>query len=255
MPLKERLYQLTAGWSILVLSMVYWAVGGALFVLAGLVIMPLLPGERSRALGQWLLRGAFSGFLLILRCLGLLKVEFDGAERLNSATGGLIVAPNHPALWDAVIIISRVHGLRCVLKASLMRNPFLAGGATLAGFIPNKPPHRMMQRAIEALRAGDRLLLFPEGTRTRKDEGILNLFQGGIGIIATQSSAPVWPVYIETTSDYLSKPWPLWIPPSWPVKVRVTVGEPLASPPDESAASFLKRLHETFEAELRRKIG
>ncbi|MBL9133171.1 MAG: 1-acyl-sn-glycerol-3-phosphate acyltransferase, partial [Verrucomicrobiaceae bacterium] len=108
----------------------------------------------------------------------------------------------------------------------------------------------MLQRSIEALRAGDRLLFFPEGTRTRKTEGRVNPFQGGIGIIATQSGAPVWPVFIETNADYLSKSWPLWRVADCAVKVRVTVGQPLASPPDETAADFIQRLQETFEAAL-----
>ncbi len=248
--LAGRCFQALRSSFMLVVSMVYWAVGGLLFVLAGLLLVPVLPGERSRALGQWLLQGSFRFFVLLLRVSGCLRVEYHGLEALKSAQGGLIVAPNHPALWDAVLVISRVRGLRCILKASLMHNPFLAGGATLAGFIPNKPVQKMLQRSIEALRAGDRLLYFPEGTRTRKSAGPVNAFQGGIGIIATQSGAPVWPVFIETDSDYLSKGWPLWRLLDKPVRARIRVGEPLASPPDESAAEFAKRLQETFEAKL-----
>jgi len=236
--------------TVLILSMAYWAVGGLLCVLMGLVLVPLLPGDKSRPLGQWLLQAAFRGFLALLRGFHIVECEFRGLEALQAARGGLIVAPNHPALWDAVFIISRIHGLRCILKASLMHNPFLAGGAKLAGFIPNKPAHKMLQRSIEALRQGDRLLFFPEGTRTRKAEDVVNAFLGGIGIIATQSSAPVWPVFIETNSDYLCKGWPLWRLPDKKIKLRITVGEPLASPPDETAAVFTQRLRTAFVAAL-----
>ena len=72
----------------------------------------------------------------------------------------------------------------------------------------------------------------------------------GLGIIATQSSAPVWPVFIETNSDYLSKGWPLWHLPDKKIRMRITLVEPLASPPDESAAEFTKRLREVFLAAL-----
>lgn len=245
-------HALRAG-TVIVMSLAYWMAGGLLFVLAGILLVPLLPGEKSRALGQWLLERAFRCFVLLLRLIGFLEIEFHGLEALNSARGGLIVAPNHPALWDAVLVISRVRRLRCILKASLMRNPLLMGGAKLAGFIPNKPAHKMLQRSIDALRGGDRLLFFPEGTRTRRAEGPVNAFQGGIGILATQSGAPVWPLFIETNSDYLGKGWPPWRLSDKPVKVRITVGEPLASPPDESAAAFVKRLQDTFAAELGRR--
>jgi 1-acyl-sn-glycerol-3-phosphate acyltransferase len=227
-------------------SLVYWVVGGLLFVIAGLVCVPFLPGETSRALGQWLLQGAFRTFLLLLRLFGVLRVEYRGLDKLRDSTGGLIVAPNHPALWDAVCVIARIEGLRCILKASLLHNPILVGGATLAGFIPNKPVHKMVQRSIEALRQGERLLFFPEGTRTRKQEGVVNPFQGGIGIIAAQSGAPVWPVFIETDSDYLSKDWPVWRVQLRRIHVRITVGEPLACDADETAQHFVKRLEETF---------
>lgn len=231
---------------VLVLSMAYWAVGGLLFVLAGMVLVPLLAAEKSRALGQRLLQGAFRLFLALLRSCRVFECEFVGFEALQGATGGLIIAPNHPALWDAVFVIAKVPGLRCILKDTLMRNPFLRGGAKLAGFIPNKPAHKMLQRSIEALRQGDWLLFFPEGTRTRRHENCVNTFQGGLGIIATQSSAPVWPVFIETNSDYLCKGWPLWRLPDKKIKLRITLGEPLASPPDETANDFMRRLREVY---------
>ena len=237
---------------VLVASMAYWAVGGLLFVLAGLLLVPVLALEQSRAIGQRLLQAAFRGFLDLLRLCGVFECEFRGFEALEGVSGGLIIAPNHPALWDAVFVIAKVGGLRCILKASLMHNPFLRGGAKLAGFIPNKPAHKMLQQSIEALRQGDRLLFFPEGTRTRKQECAINTFLGGIGIIATQSSAPVWPVFIETNSDYLCKGWPLWRLPDRKIRLRITLGEPLASPPDESAASFTQRLREVYLSALER---
>ncbi len=55
---------------VLVLSMAYWAVGGLLFVLAGMLLGHVLPAEKSRAIGQWLLQAAFDGFLRLLRLCG-----------------------------------------------------------------------------------------------------------------------------------------------------------------------------------------
>lgn len=239
-------------WMVLVfvISMSYWAVGGLLFLLMGAVLAPILPADKTRALGHWLLYWGFRGFLGILRVCGIYECEYVGFEALQGVTGGLIIAPNHPALWDAVFMLSKVNGLRCILKDTLMHNPFLRGGAKLAGFIPNKPAPKMLQMAIEALRQGDRLLLFPEGTRTRKPERRINILQTGIGIIATQSSAPVWPVFIETNSDYLCKGWPLWRLPDKKVHLRITLGQPIASPPDESAAAFNQRLYELFQSRL-----
>lgn len=234
----------------LLLSMTYWAVGGLLYVLLGALLAPVLPPEKSRVLGQGLVFNGFRGFLAILRFFGVYECEYIGFEALQEVSGGLIIAPNHPALWDAVFVLSKVRSLRCILKDNLMHNPFLRGGAKLAGFISNKPAPKMLQQSIEALRQGDRLLFFPEGTRTRKESGCINPLQGALGIIATQSSAPVWPVFIQTSSDYLRKGWPLWRLPDQKIRLRITLGQPIASPPDESAAKFIHRLQDAYETAL-----
>ncbi|MBE2286473.1 MAG: hypothetical protein IAE77_23655 [Prosthecobacter sp.] len=53
-------------------------------------------------------------------------------------------------------------------------------------------------------------------------------------------------MFIETNSDYLCKGWPLWRLPDRKIKLRITLGEPLASPPDENAAAFTRRLREVY---------
>lgn len=236
---------------VLVLCMMYWVVFGLLLLVIGALLGHVLPLEKSRAAGHVLARLMFRLFTGLLRLCGVCECEYIGFDALRGATGGYVIAPNHPALWDAVFVIARVGGLRCILKDTLMRNPFLHGGAKLAGFIPNKPVHQMLRRSIEALRQEERLLFFPEGTRTRKKEGCVNAFQGGLGIIATQSGAPVWPVFIETNSDYLCKGWPLWRLPDKKIRMRITLGQPLASPPDESALAFMQRLHGCYVEALR----
>jgi 1-acyl-sn-glycerol-3-phosphate acyltransferase len=95
----------------------------------------------------------------------------------------MIIAPNHPALWDAVVVISEVDRVTsCVMKASLIeRNPLLFCGSTAAGFISNEPSHKMMRNCIERLRGNERLVFFPEGTRTRPENGCMNPLTGGLG--------------------------------------------------------------------------
>ena len=182
--------------------------------------------------------------------MGVATCEFVGFDALESDPGPLIVAPNHPAIWDAVFIISRLGGLTCILKAALLKNPFLAGGALLAGFIPNEPDHTMVKRAVEVLKSGRKLLFFPEGTRTRKRENLINELRGGIALAAKHSGAPVWPVHVTTTSDYLSKGWPIWRLPDRLVQIRMTVGEPLTFRSNETPQAFLDRLRAAHQAAL-----
>lgn len=224
----------------------YWLVGGATF-LALCFVLTMFPGqEKGNKTGQAALRLAFRGFLRLLCFFGVVEYEFVGFDRLRAQTGGMIVAPNHPALWDAVFVLSEVDQMACVLKASLMCNPILFGGATAAGFIPNEPVHKMLRQCIETLKSGRRLLFFPEGTRTRPEHGKLNPIQGGLAVIAKNAGVPVWPVFVMTSSPYLSKGWPLWRLPTEKVRLKLTVGEPVSFPESGDAQAFLAELRQSY---------
>jgi len=238
----NRLRLLTA-W---VVSLVYWVIGGTTFLLLCGLLPVFLSGERAKVAGQGLLQIAFRGFIQVLRVFEIVECEYVGFDKLRAQTGGMIVAPNHPALWDAVFVLAEVDHMACVLKASLMCNPILFGGATAAGFIPNEPTHKMLRQCIETLKSGGRLLFFPEGTRTRPENGYLNPFQGGLAVVAKNAAVPVWPVYVQTNSQYLHKGWPLWQLPTEKVQLKMTVGEPLYFPENGDAQAFLDELRQRY---------
>lgn len=236
-------FRLITAW---VACLLYWLVGGSAFLLLCVLLPLTLCGDRAKSVGQGALRIAFRGFLRLLLLFGIVEYEYVGFERLRAQTGGMIVAPNHPALWDAVFVLSEVDQMACVLKASLMCNPILFGGATAAGFIPNEPTHKMLRQCIETLKNGGRLLFFPEGTRTRPENGLLNPFQGGLAVVAKNSCVPIWPVYVQTNSRYLGKGWPLWHLPREKVRLRMTVGEPMRFPEGGDAETFLDALRQRY---------
>lgn len=239
--------RLIAAW---VASLLYWVVGATGFLLLCVFLPLLFSGHRAKFVGQGALRLAFRGFLQLLRFFDIVECEYIGFDRLKNQAGGLIVAPNHPALWDAVFVLAEVDHMACVLKASLMCNPILFGGATAAGFIPNEPTHKMLRQCIENLRGGGRLLFFPEGTRTRREHGCVNPFLGGLAVVAKNSAAPVWPVYVQTNSRYLSKGWRLWHLPKEKVRLRMSVGEPLRFPEGGDAQFFLDELRQRYVTAL-----
>lgn len=233
-----------------IVSLLYWVAGGTAFLLLCVLLPVFFRGDKAKSVGQGALRLAFKGFLKLLHRLDVVECEYIGFERLKEQRGGIIVAPNHPALWDAVFVLAEVDHMACVLKASLMCNPILFGGATAAGFIPNEPIHKMLRQCIDTLKGGGRLLFFPEGTRTRSENGTLNPFQGGLALVAKNAAVPVWPVYVRTNSRYLSKGWPLWHLPKEKVKLSMTVGEPLHFAETEGAQAFLDELRQRYLSAL-----
>lgn len=233
------------------LSIILWTLGATYFLFFGTLLLPFRSQRSIRSFGQHSLRLAFALYVQVLTRFGIVTIEYLGFEKLDAQSGGYIVAPNHPAMWDVVFLLNRLKPMTCIFKASLIRNPLFMGGALLAGLIPNSPAIRMVKKAVDVLGEGGRVLYFPEGTRTRKSENLLNPLQGSMAIVAKHSQAPVWPVFVTTDSDYLSKGWPVWRLLRRQAHLRMKLGNPLCCGPDESIESFNSRLQSFYLSEIR----
>jgi len=201
--------------------------------LIALLLYPLLPRPAGRRVGRFGIAWGYRIFWAVARASGLLHME-AGALRALAGERGLIIVANHPSLLDAMLLVAQLPRSACVMKASLMRNPLLAPGARLARYIRNDTPRQMIKLAIDDLKAGGQLVLFPEGTRTTRAP--LNGFQAGFALIARRAGAPVQTVFIDTTSPYLGKGWPLWRLPPLPIEFSVRLGRRFECGPDIAAS-------------------
>jgi 1-acyl-sn-glycerol-3-phosphate acyltransferase len=150
-------------------------------------------------------------------------------------------------MLDALLVVARLPRGVCVMKAELMRNIFLGGGARLARYIRNDVGRGMVRDCVETLREGNQLVLFPEGTRTVVAP--TNAFKPGITLIAHLAQVPIQTVVIESFSPYLTKGWPLLKAPPVPVRIRLRLGRRFACDADHRA--LLRRLELYFAEELR----
>ena len=219
--------------------------GGLAWSVLALPLRLLLPERSGRALGRRVIARGFRFYLWALEAVGACRFELAALEALRGA-GPLILAPNHPSLLDAVLLLSRVPQAACVLKAPLAESLVFGAGARLAGYIRNDSPIGMVRHAVAELRGGGQLLLFPEGTRTTRAP--VNAFRGAIALIARQAGVPVQTVFIETDSPFLGKGWPLTRRPPLPLTYRVRLGRRFEAPRDLHA--FLRELQQYYEAEL-----
>lgn len=210
-----------------------------------IVVYPLLPVRQGRALGRFIISRGFRLYLMTLVKSGRCTFDLTALDVL-SKEGALILAPNHPCLLDAVMVISRLPNVACVLKSALMRNVFLGAGSRLARYIPSDPVRGMIQHAIKDFENGSQLLLFPEGTRTVQSP--VNHFKGSIGIIANHAKVPVQTILIETDTKFLSKGWSLFRKPILPIHYRVTLGRRFDPP--EDTQQFMTDLAHYFRHEL-----
>jgi 1-acyl-sn-glycerol-3-phosphate acyltransferase len=206
----------------------------------------VLSRRRGIALGRGGISQGFRLYVKLLSVFGAYRFDMRALESLAQERG-VVIAPNHPGLIDAVVLLAHHPNMACIMKTALMRNVFLGAGARLAGFIGNTPPRRMISDAVEAVRDGAALLLFPEGTRSRRDP--VNEFQLTVGAIAKHARAPVLTVLIECDSPYLGKGWPLFRVPALPITYRVRLGRRFAPPSD--VREFTSELEDYFRGELR----
>lgn len=210
-----------------------------------MLLHPLLPGHWGQPLGRWLIMLGFRFYLWFLETFCACRFDLAALDALHR-DGPMVIVANHPSLLDAVMILSRFPDMVCVMKARLMDNLLLGAAARLAGYIPNDLPVAMVLGAIDQLRSGAPLLLFPEGTRTTHFP--VDAFTPAAGLIAGRAKVPVQTLIIEFSSPYLGKAWPLLRRPELPLHFRVRIGRRFQPPAD--AAGFTRELETYFHGEL-----
>ena len=210
--------------------------------------MPLcfiLPRKLGAGLGRRGIMAAFRLYAWSLSAMGAYRLDMTAVDSLRGGPP-VILAPNHPCLIDALLILTRHPNVVCVMKAELMKNVFLGSGARLARYVRNESSRQMVKESVTHLSEGAVLLLFPEGTRTTRTP--INPLVASVALIAKHANVPVQTLIIETDSPYLSKGWPLFKRPSLPITYRVRLGRRFAPPQD--VAAFTAELDAYYHREL-----
>ncbi|HEY5778431.1 MAG TPA: lysophospholipid acyltransferase family protein [Terrimicrobiaceae bacterium] len=226
----------------------------AFFFGVGLVVSPLCAllarffGDRiPPSAGQRLIRNLFGVWLRFACRIGVFDIQFPEAERLRNMRG-TVLAPNHPSLVDAVILLSIVPNTVCIMRAKLIESPFLGGAARLAGFVPNDKGPALIRQGMQKLQAGENLLIFPEGTRTATQA--INPFKNGFALIAKKTGASIQTVFIEREGRYLSKGVSLFAFARPPFRFRLHLGRLVHAAPEESPQQLSARLELYFREHL-----
>jgi 1-acyl-sn-glycerol-3-phosphate acyltransferase len=200
---------LRLGWRAARTGIAFAVFGIGALILGGLVF-PLLraggDGRRRELRAQRVIHLSFRVFVGISRALGLFRVTWRGREQLD-VPGGHVIVANHPTLLDVVLLIACLPQADCVVKRAAWRNPYFRRVVHAAGYIANDGGPEVSAACVERLRAGGRLLLFPEGTRSPRAE--LGGFYRGAARVALASGCDIIPVVIRCDPPTLSKgePW------------------------------------------------
>ncbi len=115
--------------------------------------------------------------------------------------GPYIYVGNHYCIWD-VFYPARTtwEGMHYLMKESLMHVPILGYWARVLGAIPamrDGKDVRAVMDCIKVLKNGEKINMFPEGTRNKEGDGETFLpFHGGAAFLAIKTKSPIIPFVI-----------------------------------------------------------
>lgn len=168
----------------------------------------------------------------------------------NLPEGGALLCANHASGWDPIVIglnLPRDSRLTVMAKDQLFRIPLLGLFLRKLGIFPVKrggSDLTAMKTAIKVLSGGNRLLVFPEGTRV-EERGDVEA-KGGVTMLAVRTGVPMVPIYCGEKHKFLRKTTIVFGEPYIPV---IAGRRPT---PDENraiAAEVLRRIYTLSEVD------
>ena len=151
--------------------------------------------DRSGNLSHRVAR-AWGGMLM---AVSFIRVRVEGLEKLDPRANYVFVS-NHSSYLDIPAILSRLpYQFRFFAKKSLYQIPFLGWHLRWAGHIPvdrgnaRASLKSMSEGARRVAQARVSMLIFPEGGRSRPEQG-LREFKEGAAYIAIKAGVPLVPV-------------------------------------------------------------
>ncbi len=168
---------------------------GSTVLIAQILGLPRGPGSTyDNAQRRW-------GKLLLMAA-GV-RVVRHGDDRLAPGAPRVFVA-NHVSWFDIPVLLAALPSYGFVAKREIETVPFFGAAARAAGVIyidreNRKAAFSAYEDASNKIRAGQSVLVYPEGTRG--DEYALRQFKKGPFVLAIGAGAPVVPVVIYGTIE------------------------------------------------------
>ena len=161
-------------------------------------------------------RGAYMKVMMeiifsVVNFLSGARVKYIGFEKIPTDVPVLYVA-NHESFFDVLLTLTKLPGTICfIAKKSFQKIPIFAQALQLYNtlFIDRddiKQGLKTILQAIENVKAGMSVFIFPEGTRSR--DGKMNEFKEGSMKIAVKSGCPIVPIAISNSAAVFEKHFP-----------------------------------------------
>lgn len=150
--------------------------------------------------------GGVKGVMFFVRAVGV-RVRVKGTERIPK--GVCLFVANHTSSADAPAIVGAIpRRVAILLKDSLFKWPIVGQAFRSAHFIPVNRSARdsaiaSVEKATEAMKAGQSFLIYPEGTRS--PDGRLQEFKKGAVVMAIKAGVPIVPMVCSGAHRIMEK--------------------------------------------------
>lgn len=181
----------------------------------------------------WHYRKQCAGWLMALVVKIAYRVRVKGADHLP-LSGGCLVVCNHLSYSDGIILASHLpRPGRFLVYRRYTQMPVVGLFLRAAGVIPvaaedsRRALLASIDAAIDAAKAGEVVVIFPEGKLTRS--GQMDTFRSGLERIASRANVPVVPAHLDGLWGTISSRSPAWKFPCPQRAVTLNIGAPLPS--------------------------
>ena len=182
---------------------------------------------------------------------GLFDYRVVGAEKLQF-TGPAIIACNHVSFLDPPLVgIAFDEMVYSFARKTLFNHPLAAKilrSWQVLAVDRDKPDTASLKNIIQLLREGNKVIMFPEGTRSY--DGVPQSAEAGVGLFIAKSKAPVLPVRLFGTHEA----YPRGAKTLRPAKITLVVGD-LWQPDLKSYAESGKELYQALADEVMHRIS
>ena len=188
--------------------------------------------------------------LWLVRVVAGTRVEYRGLEKIPP--GALIVAVKHQSVWETFTLLTLFADPAYIFKRELGWIPIFGWYAVKSRMIPVDRKARggaiagMIERALEELKRGRQILIFPEGTRTAP--GAPPAYRSGVARLYAAAGVPCLPVALNSGLY-----WPRRKFLRHPGTIVLDVLDPI--PPGLDREEFAARLQREIETATGRLVA
>jgi 1-acyl-sn-glycerol-3-phosphate acyltransferase len=183
-------------------------------------------GAEPRGFAWWLSILVCKPILLVLR-----RPDWRGVEYVPRA-GGAVLAANHVSHIDPLLVAEMILAQRRVprflAKDSLFAVPLVGWWFRSAGHVEvdRTAGQAGYRSAVEAVARGQLILVYPEGSITKREDGLPMAMKSGAVRIALAASVPLLPV-AQWGAQEILPPYSGRLRLGWRRPVSLVVGPPV----------------------------